>query len=138
MANLVQGKGPCRSGAAVVEMAIVLPLLLLLTMGLMEYGWMFIKVEQLNQVATQTARLSIRADVTTAEATAAANAKLASVGLSTARIVFSPGDISTAAPGSPISVDLTVPYSDIVLTKFSLLPVPQQIHSKVTMAKEGG
>ena len=54
-----------RGGAALVEMAIVIPVLLLLTLGLIEYGWVFYKVSQLNQAARHGVRTAVRPDATT-------------------------------------------------------------------------
>ena len=45
-----------QSGLATIEMAMVLPLLMLLTLGVIEYGWMFLKSQQITNAARQGAR----------------------------------------------------------------------------------
>src|SRR5271170_6707559 len=56
-----------REGLAVVEMAILLPLLLIIVLGMMEYGWCFLKQEQVLNTARQAARLGATVDATTAQ-----------------------------------------------------------------------
>src|SRR5205814_10356923 len=53
-----------RSGAALVELAIALPILLLLTLGSIEYGWVFLRVSPINQAARQGVRVDVRPDAT--------------------------------------------------------------------------
>lgn len=43
-------KNTSRRGTMVVETAIILPLLLLLTFGGLKYGWLFIKWQQINNI----------------------------------------------------------------------------------------
>src|SRR5205085_10889952 len=59
-----------RRGALLVEAAIVFPLLLLLTFGLLEYGWPFMKIGQLENAARQAARGGARANAKAAGGTA--------------------------------------------------------------------
>ena len=49
-------------GTATIEAAIMLPLLLLLTLGVIEYGWMFLKAQQTTNAARHAARIAIRPD----------------------------------------------------------------------------
>ena len=56
-----------RRGTVTIEMAISLPLLLLLVLGVIEYGWMFLKNQGVTNTARQTARVAARYNVTDAE-----------------------------------------------------------------------
>ena len=51
-----------RDGLAVVEMAIVLPLLILLTFGMIEYGWLFLRSQEISNAARQGARIGVWPD----------------------------------------------------------------------------
>jgi hypothetical protein len=52
-------------------------------------------------------------------------------------ISFVPADITTADSGDAITVNITVPYSDVGLLGLVFLPAPDNLSSGVTMAKEG-
>ena len=54
-------------GLATVETAIVLPLLLLITFGLLEYGWLFLKMHEITNAARHGARLAIRPSISQTE-----------------------------------------------------------------------
>src|SRR5262245_46815554 len=58
MAGLKRRYG--RRGLAIVEAALVFPILMMLTIGMLEYGWMFIKVQQLNSAAREGVRVWAR------------------------------------------------------------------------------
>lgn len=130
-----------RRGISVVEMSLVLPLLLMITLGGMEYGWLFLKAEQITNAARNGARFAATATVKSpAEVTAAGSPTVTA--LTQSGIPVSSGTITvptgvTPGAGKPVTVVVTVPYSDIKLTGFSLLPVPDQLSSSVTMYKEG-
>lgn len=124
-------------GVALVETAIILPLVLLLCMGVIEYGWMFIKASTLNHAARNAARVAIRPDATPGQVRAAVNSVLGTAGMLGYTLTSSPSDLSGVRPGDSITVSLSIPYSRLALTHLPLLPVPQQLYSSVTMAKEG-
>jgi len=50
---------------------------------------------------------------------------------------ISPANVQTAARGSQVSVTISIPYSNIDVTGFTLLPMPATISAKVSMQKEG-
>ena len=122
-------------GLAVVEAAIVFPLLILLTVGIIEYGWLFLKAHQLANAARIGARVAIRADSTIGEVTTAVNTVMADARITGFSLSVSPG--VSVAPGSPIEVKMTVPSSNVALVNTPLLPMPATLGASVTMAKEG-
>ena len=128
-----------RRGSLTVEAALLLPLIFMLTFGLIEYGWMFLKQQQITNTARQCARLGAMVDGTNAQVssqiiTMMNNYGLGSSGYST---TIAPGNLATAPRGSQISVTISVPYSNIDVTGFTLLPLPATISAKVSMQKEG-
>jgi hypothetical protein len=56
------------SGQAVIEMALTLPLLLLIVFGIFDFGFMFQRYEVVTNAAREGARLGVLADYTKAEA----------------------------------------------------------------------
>ncbi len=131
-----------RRAMAVVEMALVLPLLLVLTIALLEYGWMFVKYQQVMQAARQGARTWARADGDTTKAGTAVdfvmNQGNMPLGTAAYSITYTPGS-GTPATGTPVTVKVSVPYGNVRLTNAtqSFLPTPINLIGTVTMAREG-
>jgi hypothetical protein len=120
-------------------MALVLPLLLMLVLGGIEYGWMFLKSQQITNAARHGARVAVRPDSTTSDAQSAAAdlMNLADLGSAGYTISCTPGDISASEPGELIRVDISVPYDNVRLIGGSLIPTPSHLGASVTMAREG-
>ena len=136
-----------RRGAALVEMAIVMIVLFLLTFGIIEYGWLFQKLGHVTNAARQGARVAARPNATVTSVNAAVNAAMALGDIPSASytIAITSNDVavsnlSTVTPGQPVEVEVTVQYSDPVTgigINVPIIPVPAQIHSKMIMVKEG-
>lgn len=127
-----------KGGFAIVEAALLFPLLLVLMFGLIEYSWAFLKVQQLSGAARQGARIGItqpavNGDVSTAIDTLMAKAGLAGSGYS---VTITPADVSTALPGTSLTVEVTLTYANVALTGFPL-PLPTTLSGNITMIKEG-
>ena len=121
-------------GAAMVEMAIVLPLLLIITLGIIEYGWMFYKISQVNMAARAGVRVAVRPDATDANVAVAVAAMMKDCGMKDYALTHS--DIHVAV-ATPVTVSVSVDFSKLSLTGTSLIPVPSKIAGKGTMSKEG-
>ncbi len=128
-----------RRGSLTVEAALLLPLLLILTFGLIEYGWMFLKQQQITNTARQCARLGAMVDGTNTAVTNQITTMMNSYGLvsSAYTTTISPANVATAARGTQVSVTISIQYSKIDVTGFTLLPMPATISAKVSMQKEG-
>src|SRR4030042_1422623 len=50
-------------GAAAVEAALGLPIILLVTFGAIRYGWFFLKAQQITNAARYGARIAVRASI---------------------------------------------------------------------------
>jgi len=125
---------PRRRGAAAVEFALVVTLLFMLLIGLIDYGWIFVKVQQITQAARAGARAAVVADATWDSAKAVVDAWMAEAGI--ANYTVTPFDPRVNA-GLPIKVEITVPTDQLALIRTSLFPVPAQLHAAASMAKEG-
>ncbi len=118
-----------------VEMAIVLPVLLLLTLGLIEYGWCFLRVSQVNMAARHGVRTAVRPNATDANVTAAVAAMMTDAGIKSNQYTLTHTDLE-APTGSPVTVHITLDYSQLTLTGSSLIPLPDKLQGRGTMAKE--
>jgi Flp pilus assembly protein TadG len=124
-----------RSGAALVELAIALPILLL-TLGLIEYGWVFLRVSQINQAARQGVRAAVRPGATEQQVTSNVSSLMSQAGLGNSGYVLTHTDLGVAV-GEPVTVQINVNYGPLSLTGTSLVPLPTQLQGRATMAKEG-
>ena len=130
-----------RRGVSLVEMSIVVSLLLVLSLGAAEYGWMFLKAEQISTAARTGARQAVTSSVTTVNQVVGSGSPTVTF-LTQAGIPIHSGTVSVPTGVSPgtgnsVTVTVSVPYSDVAMTGFSLLPIPSNLTASVTMAKEG-
>jgi Flp pilus assembly protein TadG len=131
-----------RRGTTMVEAAFVLPILLILTLGTIEYGWLFLQAQQITNAARQGARLAILQDVTETEVRAEIDECLRRASLDDDNPNIEIG-VPVQIPGGPpgrmqITVRITVPTETLTIVHASpLLPVPAHLGSTVTMAMEG-
>lgn len=130
-----------RRGVSLVEMSVVLSLLLTLTLGAAEYGWMFLKSEQIVNAARAGARYAVTAGVTSVGQVTGSGSP-AVVFLNQTGIPIHGSTVSvptgvTPGSGNAVTVTVSVPYSDVALTGFTFLPVPETLTASVSMAKEG-
>ena len=133
-----------RCGLATVEAALIFPLLLVLTLGVIEYGWMFLKQQQITNAARQGARLAATPLTGNAALSAEVNTLMTEAGLAGKyQLTTVPAVISAVTPGSTFTVTITVDYSDVTITHMSdpdnmiHLPAPANLRAVVAMAKEG-
>jgi len=127
-----------RRGAALIEMALVLLLLLTLTFAILEYGWLFLKSHHISNAARQGARIAARPDATQADVDAAILAAMTGGGLedSDYTVTTTPNDITSLEPGEILTVRVELTYANIELG-FPLIPTPATLGSELSMAKEG-
>lgn len=112
-----------RRGAAAVEFAMVAPVFLLLTFGMMEYGRMVMVQQVLTNGSREGARKAVLDGATTADVTTAVQAYLTNAGITGgATISVSPNPPTSAASGDPVTVTISVPFSQV-----SWLPAPMYL-----------
>ena len=134
MANL-RTKRKAR-GVAIIEAAIVFPLLLLLTFGVIEYGWALLKSQQITNATRQAARIAARPDSTNADIQTLVTSLMTNSNISDYQLTF-PADITSILPGETLTVTITVSYESIQLAGAPFVPMPSDLQASVTMAKEG-
>ena len=123
----------CR-GAATVEAAIVLFVLFLLTFGIIEYGWLFLKLHQITNAARSGVRVAVRYGSMEKEVTdTISNLMTAAKMAGKYDVIYTPA----AQTGDPVTVDVNVPCESVAIMKVPFLPLPPHLSASVTMAKEG-
>jgi len=120
-----------------VETAIVLLLLMWLTFGVIQYSWLFLKVQQI----TNAARCGARVGIVGGDIQGTVKTLMDAAGMSNIKSGYTvdpPGPISVDT-GDPVTVTVTVPDTTKValINAPGLLPLPTTLHATVTMAKEG-
>ena len=138
-------------GAIAAEMALVLPVILLVTFGAIRYGWFFLKSQQITNAARYGARVAIRADASTQDVIDAVGTLLGPYGANIITDVNNPPvsfavndvvttDIASTILGDAITVTITIPAADVdilPLNLFDFEPEGWNLGATVTMAKEG-
>jgi len=128
-----------KRGLAAVELALLLPVLLLVLFGTIEYGWLFLKNQQLADAARNGARVAVTESGTNALVQARVAQVMSDAGLAQSGylVQLTPANVATAAPGSTVTVEVTVAYANISLIGLPLIPVPSDLAERTSMVKEG-
>jgi Flp pilus assembly protein TadG len=98
-----------RCGTAVVELAICLPVMLVLVLGAIESCSMIFVDQSLNVVAYETIRSAIRANARSGEALTRAQQVIGERRLNQTVVSFDPPNPEAAARGTPVTVTVTAP-----------------------------
>lgn len=128
-------ENPRARAAAVVEFAVVLPLLLTILFGIIEYGWVFMVRQTLQTAAREGARIAILQ--TSVEPYANVVGRVARVmaptGLSTYSITM-----THAEDGDPVeTVQISIPYNDVSLMGGFFGTHSYNLAGSCSMRKEG-
>lgn len=118
-----------RRGAAVVEFAIVAPVLLLLVFGMIEYGRLVMVQQVITNATREGARSAVLDGATTTGVTTIVNDFLTASRVSGAIVTVTPSPPSSAAFGDPVTVSVQVPFSQV-----SWLPTPMFLSSTTLSA----
>ncbi len=137
-----------RRGTAAVEAAMMLPLIILMTFALIKYGWLYVKVQQINNAARHGARVAARAD--SDEVLVKSEIRLLMLKMwppaadpppaDWPPVTIVPGITDGMATGTVVTVTITIPYRDSPLDIIPvplLVPVPEFIGGTASMAREG-
>lgn len=125
-------------GLALVETTLVILLLLFVTFAMMEFGWLFHRIQQINNGAREGARIAVLPDRTAADAIATVDGLMDSFGIAGADVTVNPADTSDLESGDLITVTVEVPVSNVMLTGLFLGEafLGESLSTSATMAKE--
>lgn len=116
-----------------MEFAIVAPLFFLLIFGMIEFGRVIMVQQVLTNASREGARLAVLDNSTIASVTSAVTGYLSAAGLSGGSIAVlnssgSPAEPSTMSSGDPITVKVSIPFSNV-----SLLSTPWFFKADATL-----
>jgi len=127
--------GRSRFGGAIVEMALITPLLMTMLFGIIEYGWVFSVKQGLTNAAREGCRVATLQGSTDEDIRATIDTYLQSMGLSTETTETI---IERATPDNPVErVTIRVRYAQISLLGGFFGNTNWTIGSTCTMRKEG-
>ena len=135
-----QRKNKSRRGTTIVETAIVLPLLLIMSFGIIKYGWLFLKSQQITNAARQVARVAIRPGNRSVETNTMFTALMDNAGITGAVLTVTPTDGVQSVEGI-VTVKVVVDTAKVDILKlegsYLGLPAPAKLGAEVIMSKEG-
>jgi len=130
--------GECRRGAprfgdqtgqSLLEVALTLPLLLLVAVGIFEFGRAYQTWQVVTNAAREGARVGVLDGATTSNVTTAVSNYLTSAKISGATTSVTPSPPSSAGYGQPVTVTVSVPFNSV-----SWLPSPLFLGGKTLSA----
>ncbi len=120
-------------GAAAVELAVVLPLLLTLVFGIIEFGWVFMVRETLTNSSREGCRVAVLQGSTEQNIRDRVSASMNPTGLTTYTV-----QISRSSPGNPNeTVKVLIPFADVSLLGGYFGPTNFNLGATTVMRKEG-
>jgi Flp pilus assembly protein TadG len=121
-----------RRGASVLEMSIVLPIFLLITFGILVWGWLFFVRGTMYHAAREAARAIAVQEMTSTEGEAVAQGIL-DAALSSYSFTI---DILNDADDPEIEVNVSIPMDDLGIS--ALIPLRStDMNARVIMVREG-
>jgi len=102
-----------RRGGAVVEMAVVSPLLLMILLGIVEFGYVFMMQQSITNAVREGARVATLSGSTDEDIQTRVQESLAPTGLSVTTDMIQITHATTANP--VVTVRLAVPYAQVSL-----------------------
>ncbi len=128
-----------RRGAEILEAALVLPIVLLLVSGMVEFAYFFHLQHNLTSAAREGARAGIPFGASNTDVNTAIDKVMNSVGLKTGDfdVSVTPSDVLDATAGTDVTVTISAPWSKVGVSLFGLIDKNKLVKGSVVMRKEG-
>jgi Flp pilus assembly protein TadG len=141
----VRRSGARRRGNAVLDMALVMPLLIGLTFGAVEYGYALYIKHSLQSAAREGARAAIVAGATATNVQQAVDDSMAAAGFAQSKYTrpptITPANWTSAAAGTTITVSVTTSWGtagiSVLPTYLGGISNAKTLTGATTMRKEG-
>ncbi len=130
------GARSARWGAAAVEFALVAPLLVVLTFGMIEISRMVMVKQLLINASREGARLAVLPTANEQQVMTQVQGDLASAMISGATISISPESLTSAPAGTPVTVSIAVSSTNVSWLPKPLFVISQNISAATTMRRE--
>jgi Flp pilus assembly protein TadG len=139
-----QSNAQRRRGNAVLDAALVLPVLLTLTFGSIEYGYFFFVKHSLQGAAREGARAAIVPDATNTKVITAVATSLNAAGLNTSTITLdskytltmSPSTITSATTGTAVSVQVDTTWGIVGVRPMGIIGATKNVRGVTVMRRE--
>ena len=136
-------RGP--RGSSLIDTVLVLPILLGLTFGGVEFGYFFFAKHTLDGAAREGAREAISPSATNASVRARIASSLKAAGFQTSdttvdskfTVFTDPTDVAGAVSGTKIEVRVTVPWGTIGISPMHMIGDTKVVSGATVMRKEG-
>lgn len=132
------------SGSAVLDMCLVLPILLALSFGTVEFGYYLYVKHNMQAAAREGARAAIVPSAVNSDVTTAISNVMTAAGLSgsgyTSAITDTSGNslnVSTAAAGTAIKVTVQCTWGAVGVRPLGVISASKQVVGTTVMRKEG-
>ena len=126
-------------GAESAESVVALPLIVLVIFSGLEYGWLALRVIQVDAAARAGARQAAMAGISAASVEQAVTGALRRSGINSGSVTINPSDPTAAEAGDVVSVQVTVAYADVGLIGLDrLMPLPDSVQGRASMVREPG
>ena len=134
-----------RSGNAVLDMALIMPLLIMLTFGAVEYGFALYIKHSLQAAAREGARAAVVAGATATEVQTAVDSAMLAAGFAQAKYTrpptIAPAGWVTSAAGTTITVSVSTTWGTagckVLPNYLGGIPTTKTLTGATTMRKEG-
>lgn len=120
-----------RWGIEVVELAVALPVLTIITFGTLETCELLFTKQSLAVAAYEAGRVAARPNATTASTQNRFNQIATARRLTNATVTITPADITTVGTGGTVRIDVTAPVSANNSTHLVLSSIPDIVESVV-------
>ena len=125
-----------RVGAAVVEFAIVGPLLVMLTMGMMEVGRAVMVKQVMINASREGARMAILPSASSQDVISQVNSQLAASSITGTTVTIEPPSLANAPAGTAVTVSISVNASQVSWIPNPAFTLNQTITAATTMRRE--
>ena len=127
------------SGASAVEFALLLPVLMMVLFGIIEFGLALYRQAILTNASREGARLGIVQSVpaiTTAQINAVINTYLTNAGITPGTVTRAFVGVPSSVTGTPVRVTLTLPYTFAVLPNLTAVTPTINLVARTEMRHE--
>jgi Flp pilus assembly protein TadG len=143
--NRIWRRAGVRRGNALLDAALVLPILLSLTFGTVEYGYFFFVKHSLQGAAREGCRAAIVPTATNSTVTQTIAASLNAAGLNSSTttldskftLTLSPSNVSGLAAGTSVTVQLDATWGTVGVRPLGLIGAAKIVRGTTVMRKEG-
>jgi Flp pilus assembly protein TadG len=127
-----------RKGNAVLEAALVVPILLYLAFGTVEFGYFYYVKNNVQGAAREGVRAAIPPGATNTDVTTAVSAQMTAAGLQASgyTVTTTPSSISGLAPGTNVTVSVQCTWGTVGLRPLQLISTSKLVKGQAVMRKE--